>query len=269
MYPGLRYLNRLLRPFLDVKGLMVSLAETPRFLAQIVLYQRASQEKVPLAEIYPALKDRRDVAARLDPHYFPQDLYVARRIMADRPQLHVDVGSRVDGFAAQLSLALPVEFVDLRPLEIEVPNLHHRQGTLYALPYPDGSVASVSSLHVVEHVGLGRYGDPLGPLGTREGPGGLKRILAPGGVLYLSVPVGRPRVCFNSHRVFSPEFVIDRLPELRLTKFAGINDAGVFSEDVLPQTLAGSDYALGIYEFRRPVSSRYLGQGRSGDQEPL
>jgi SAM-dependent methyltransferase len=247
-----RQINRVLRPYIDLKSLAISVLETPRFLSQFVKYRAVSQEAVPLGEIYPALQDRRAGAGNYDPHYFQQDLWVARRIMAARPALHVDVGSRVDGFVAQLSLVVPVEFVDLRAWGLEIQNLRYRQGDLYSLPYPDGSLASLSSLHVVEHVGLGRYGDRLDPDGPVRALLELQRVLAPGGTLYLSVPVGQPRVCFNSHRVFAPEFVVARLSELTLVHFAGIDDAGVFREEVSPAALAGSDYALGIYEFQRP-----------------
>jgi hypothetical protein len=71
-------------------------------------------------------------------------------------------------------------------------------------------------------------------------------------VLYLSVPIGRPRVCFNSHRVFAPEFVIEQLNELNLYDFRGIGDDGSFLNEITPATLRESEFALGIYEFNRP-----------------
>jgi len=73
-----------------------------------------------------------------------------------------------------------------------------------------------------------------------------------GGVLYLSVPIGRQRVCFNAHRVFAPELVIERLNELTLSDFRGIGDDGSFLKGITPTTFRESDYALGIYLFNRP-----------------
>ena len=60
---------------------------------------------------------------------------------------------------------------------------------------------------MAEHIGLGRYGDPLDPLGTRKAAAELQRVLAPGGQLLFSLPVGRPRVEFNAHRVHDPHEV--------------------------------------------------------------
>lgn len=251
IYRFLRYINRMIRPFLNVRDLIKALGGTPRFIYELFRYRAMSREKVPMIEVFPIMNEYNSKAASLDPHYFQQDLYVARKIVGLRPTFHVDIGSRVDGFVALLTLSLPVEFVDLRPLSISIPNLHYKQGNLYSLPYPDKSLLSLSSLHVVEHVGLGRYGDKLDPAGPVKAMKELQRVVAPGGKLYISVPVGRPRVCFNAHRVFAPDYVIKQLDELILINFAGVNDDGKLFDNIHPNTLSGSEYALGIYEFSR------------------
>jgi hypothetical protein len=45
-------------------------------------------------------------------------------------------------------------------------------------------------MHVVEHVGLGRYGDPIDANGDAQAIKELKCVLWPGGVLYFVVPTG-------------------------------------------------------------------------------
>jgi SAM-dependent methyltransferase len=62
---------------------------------------------------------------------------------------------------------------------------------------------SLSCLHTIEHLGLGRYGDPLDPEGHLKGLAQLKRLVKPGGRLYLSTPIGPERVEFNAHRIFA------------------------------------------------------------------
>ena len=66
---------------------------------------------------------------------------------------------------------------------------------------------SVSSF---DHDGLGRYGDPLNPDGDIEAMGKVLSILKPGGLLFLTVPVGPDVVVFNLHRRYGPV----RLPAL-------------------------------------------------------
>jgi len=252
MEPMMQLIKRLLRTYFDIKAVGQALGATPWYLSQLRRYRLLTEENLSLTELYPALKDRFAPAGHLDAHYFRQDLWVAGRIMAAQPSVHVDVGSRFDGFVAQLSLVVPVEMVDLRPLDHGLSQVRFQQGSICSLPYPDRSVASISSLHVVEHIGLGRYGDPLDPEGSRKALRELQRVLAPGGVLYLSVPIGRQRVCFNAHRVFAPEFVIEHLNELTLSDFRGISDDGSFLKGITPATFKESEFALGIYEFNRP-----------------
>ena len=61
------------------------------------------------------------------------------------------------------------------------------------------------SLSTYEHSGLGRYGDPIDPDGDLLAMKDLKKIIAPGGLAFVAVPVGREAVFFNIHRVYGYE----------------------------------------------------------------
>ena len=141
-------------------------------------------------------------------HYFHQDLLVANSIFRRRPSLHVDIGSRVDGFITHLlSFEQSTLLGDIRPIEYIHPSLETFVIDITKqLPASlVGFFDSVSSLHAVEHVGLGRYGDDVDPEGHIKATRNLKRMLTPHGLLYLSFPAGRSRVEFNSQRVLSIE----------------------------------------------------------------
>lgn len=203
-----------------------------------------------LADAYPILSDWSKKAGSTGGHYFLQDLWMARRIFAARPQRHVDIGSRIDGFVAHLLVFMPVELVDIRPLPSTVGGLSFTQDDATRLgTFADNSVESLSSLHAAEHFGLGRYGDPVDPQACFKFMNALARVLAPGGRLYFSVPVGRQRVEFNAHRVFAPRTVLDSFPTLELRAFAAIDDAGVLREQARPDDVAGADFACGLFEF--------------------
>jgi hypothetical protein len=73
-------------------------------------------------------------------------------------------------------------------------------------------------------------------------------VLAPGGQLLFSLPVGRPRVEFNAHRVHDPVEVASWFDGCELREFAGVDDAGVFRRHLAPADLAGSTYACGMYQ---------------------
>ena len=206
-------------------------------------------ERLRMRDAWPMLYDdtRR---TGFDSHYFYQGVWAFGHIQRSQPQVHVDVGSllRYMGF---VSVTTPVLFLDIRPAMIRLPGFLPVGATLLRLPFADGSVGSISCLHVVEHVGLGRYGDPLDADGSGRALDELARVLSAGGDLYLSLPIGLQRVCFNAHRIFEPGWVTSRLPELELVDFAGVDDRGRFRAAAEPEDFASSNYACGMYHLRR------------------
>ena len=170
--------------------------------------------------------------------------------MRAAPDDHVDIGSDVN-YVGMISVIVPVTFIDIRPLSVDLPHLRCLQGTVLRIPFDDASVTSLSCLHVAEHVGLGRYGDELDPAGTRRACAELERVLAPAGNLYFSVPVGRPRVCFNAHRVHSPLQILDFFPGLELESFSLVDDDFEFRADADVGSAAELSYGCGLFWFRR------------------
>jgi SAM-dependent methyltransferase len=236
-------------PFVDPRQL-AALALLPRFVGEMRRFRRAAPGvSVRLADAYPCLADR-VASTPYDPHYFYQSAWLARRVAAAVPALHVDIGSSVLMLSV-LSARTPTVFLDYRPLRAGLPNLHCVAGSGVRLPFADASLESVSSLHVIEHIGLGRYGDPLDPRGSERAAAELGRVVKPGGRLYLSVPVGRERVCFNAHRVFSPHTIAGWLRGLRLEAFALVDDAGRFQDHAPLAAATALDYGCGMFEFVR------------------
>jgi SAM-dependent methyltransferase len=204
-------------------------------------------------EIQPMLADFTEQAGHAGGHYFHQDLWAARRIFAVRPSTHVDVGSRIDGFVAHLLTFMPVTVVDIRPLEHVVAGLTFVRGDVCAMRmFGDASIRWLSSLHAIEHIGLGRYGDPVAPDAWRGALTECQRVLAPGGHFYFGTPVGRERLNFNSGRVFDPRTIMAAVPRLRLASFSAVDDRGVLIEGAEPAAFATADYACGLFEFTAP-----------------
>jgi SAM-dependent methyltransferase len=256
VWPALLRLGRRLPPVIRSVGwtALRTLAVPPGLVRWA--RDRWSYRALPGAEplrwrdIDPQLFDRLP-ASPYDSHYFYQDIWAANRIAERRPDRHVDVGSRVD-YVGFLTALTRVTFVDIRPLEAEVEGLESVAGSLLDLPFEDRSLESVSCLHVAEHIGLGRYGDSLDPAGTRRAAAELQRVLRPGGQLLFSGPVGRPRVCFNAHRVHSPDQIAAMFGELELVEFSGIDDQGRFKRDRSFAELRDSRYACGLFLYVRP-----------------
>jgi SAM-dependent methyltransferase len=141
---------------------------------------------------------------------------------------------------------MPVIFVDIRPFSLPLDTLRFQQGSISNLPFRDASLPSVSSLCVIEHIGLGRYGDPLDAFGSEKAIYELKRVVMAGGDLYLSFPLDdENRTYFNAHRAFQEEQVL-RL----LEPFHTLEKRYIYGKDFLEQPRKG--LGTGCYHFRRP-----------------
>ena len=167
----------------------------------------------------------------------------------------------MDGFIAHLLVFMPVTVVDVRPLTTDVTGLEFVRGDATSLDsWADDSVPSISSLHAVEHFGLGRYGDRLDPNGASRAMGALARVLAPGGQLYFSVPIGAERVEFNAQRVFAPATILQTFAEhgLQLAAFSAVDDRGFLVSSANPLSFTGAHYSCGLFEFQQVKSSQRL-----------
>ena len=217
---------------------------------------RAAGGSASALDFYPCLFDR-TATSGIDAHYFNQAVWAFRHIKDSATASHVDIGSEVN-FVGLLTCITQVTFVDIRPLELDTPNYTGMRGSIVELPFADGTLGSLSCLHVIEHIGLGRYGDPIDPRGPERAGREIMRVLKDGGRAYISTPVGRPRVQFNGQRIFAIAEVIEMFSGLSLAEFSLIDALGVRHEKVDPaaadirETGAGLDCGLGMFVFQKP-----------------
>lgn len=232
-----------------------------RFLIDLFNFA-CNRQVIPIRGLVPMILDRYRADGNIDRHYFLQDIYVAQKVIETAPERHFDVGSRVDGFVAHLLSAFrsEVTIIDIRPLTVEVKNLNFIQADATNLgSLKDCSIESISSLHAVEHFGLGRYGDKVDPTACFAAMKSLQRVVQKEGKLYFSVPIGkRDAVYFNSHRVFCPLTILKVFNELELQEFSYIHDfkintfVGEEAKNVIHQNkLFISDYDCGIFIFTK------------------
>ena len=199
--------------------------------------------------LFPILDERTPLTS-FDAHYFYQQLWAFENVLRHKPIYHVDVASTYQ-MSGYLSKIVRTKFIDLRPIKTSLENLEILKGDILHLPLKDNSVPSLSCLHVIEHIGLGRYGDPIDPDGMVKACVELRRILAPGGFLYVSTPIGKERLCFNAHRISSPDTVTEYFKDLNLISFSVVNDDGQFIQDAHFSDYKDSNYACGMFLFNK------------------
>lgn len=172
------------------------------------LNNAAENKRFNKIEWFPCLFDNLTYTP-LEPTYFFQDSWAANKIFNLRPSHHYDVGSSAKTMGI-LSQFVPITMIDIRPINLELPNLNFKEGSILNLPFEDGSIESLSSLCVVEHIGLGRYGEPIDSFGSEKAITELKRVLKIGGVVLFSVPVDcENKIYFNAHRAFTRDYVLE------------------------------------------------------------
>jgi len=224
---------------------MAQLKAWRRFWDSYRRYSELPDSNASLEFLYPCLGDDTGTTP-VEPTYFFQDAWAFEKIVAAHPERHIDVGSH-HRFVSFLSKVVPTTMVDLRPLQAHMESIGFVEGSILALPFADASLPSVSSICVVEHIGLGRYGDPLDPHGTEKALEELKRVVAPGGDLYVSLPVDDvDREYFNAHRVFTEETLLRMFAPFEI-----VESRYIYGYDFVAERRPGG--GVGCYHLRRPA----------------
>ena len=200
------------------------------------------------------LGQHKSLSGNIDKHYFNQDIRVANLIFEKKPKKHVDIGSRIDGFVSHIASFRKLEVFDIRKNKINNKNIEFKNIDLQNLDktyynYSD----SVSCLHTIEHMGLGRYGDQIDPFGHKKAFLNLINLTKTNGILYVSFPIAKnSRVEFNAHRIFNPLEIFSWSKNFNLINFDYINDDGLLEENVDLKSNLFSDlnYGCGIYTLK-------------------
>lgn len=169
---------------------------------------------------------------------------------------HVDISS-ILYFCGILSAFIPVDFYDYRPADLRLDNLSTATGDLMHLPFKDRDLTSISCMHTIEHVGLGRYGDPIDTDGDIKAITELKRVVAVDGSLIIVVPVGKQKIEFNAHRIYDPAHIqklVCSEGDFELIEYAFIpetdKEGGILRNANIIQG-SQDHYACGCFWFKR------------------
>jgi len=216
------------------------------FLKDRSTYSRLGGGHIDYRDLLPLLNDKTDTTPL--GYYFYQDTWAFHKIAAARPARHVDVGSTAL-LVGCLAGIVPTISVDIRPLNVTLAGLTHSRGSIVDLPFETNSIDSLSSLCVIEHIGLGRYGDPLDPAGSARAGRELARVLRPGGNLYVSLPIGaHSETVFNAHRVFAMADALTLFPGLTLREHVLVGNDGI-----LPslESAGAADFPVGLFHMTK------------------
>jgi SAM-dependent methyltransferase len=204
---------------------------------------------------FPQIKDK-TIATGFDRHYVYHTAWAIRKVRDINPKKHIDVSSSLY-FCTHISAFFPTEFYDYRPAELSgLDGLKSMKGDLMHLPFATDSIESISCMHTIEHIGLGRYGDPIDPNGDVKAIEELKRVVARGGSLLFVTPVGKPIIEFNAHRIYAYQQIIDMFTKgpnaLKLHEFSLIRESkdGLIA-NATKEMADAEHYACGCFWFTK------------------
>jgi predicted SAM-dependent methyltransferase len=227
----------------------------PLILKDYIVFLSKDKKKrfsIPLWAAQPILFENTPFT-RFDTHYIYHTAWAARKVKEINASFHVDISSSLY-FSSIVSAFKPVRFFDYRPAKLNLSDLTPGSADLLKLPFETASVESLSCMHTVEHVGLGRYGDPIDPDGDIKAAKELSRVVKEKGDLLFVVPIGKPRIEFNAHRVYSYDMVLEMFPTLKLKEFSLIPDNALSAGMVYNATKQESDlqnYGCGCFWFTK------------------
>ncbi len=230
---------------------MIRIALSPFVLGDYWRFKakdKKSRFAVRFGDVYPQIRDK-TLATGFDRHYVYHTAWAARKVAEIKPEFHTDISSSLY-FSSIVSAFVPVKFYDYRPADLRLSGLSSEKADLMRLPFADSSIKSLSCMHTVEHVGLGRYGDPIDPEGDLKAIKELKRVLAPGGSLLFVVPIGKPRIEFNAHRIYSYDMIREYFSDLELKEFSLIPEkGGAIIANATKEQADGERYGCGCFWF--------------------
>lgn len=224
-----------------------------QYKRELKIFQKTNGQRfsVKMKDIYPHLNDKTAIT-EFDRHYIYHTAWAARKLKEIGPIEHTDISSSLY-FSVLVSAFIPIKFYDYRPAKLDLSNLTCEYADITQLPFRDNTISSLSCMHVVEHIGLGRYGDPIDVDGDLKAISELKRVISEGGNLLFVVPIGQPKIMFNAHRIYSYDQVLSYFKEFKLQEFSLIPDQP--SEGlVINASKEQSDmqnYACGCFWFKK------------------
>jgi len=212
--------------------------------------------KVELTELYPCLNDNTGKTP-FDAHYIYHPAWAARILAKTEPEEHVDISSSLS-FVTLISSFIKVRFYDYRPAELKLTNLSSGAADIVSLPFAENSIPSLSCMHVVEHIGLGRYGDSINSKGDILAVMELKRVVKQGGDLLFVVPVGGvAKIMYNAHRIYTYDLVMEMFSGFKLMDFSLVSDVELHvNEFISPASKEDADnciYGCGCFWFQKIV----------------
>ena len=242
----------------SLKGIIITLKNYPSFLKDYIMFKKLYNQvdlkrfDFKFIDLYPCVNDK-TVNTGFDRHYVFHTAWAARKVKQVNPEVHYDISSSVY-FNAIVSAFVPINFYDYRPAIMNLSGLVSEHADLYQLPFETNSIKSLSCMHVIEHIGLGRYGDLMDYNGDLKAIAEIKRVVSNGGDLLFVIPIGKNIIMYNAHRIYAYEQIVKYFDGFELVEFSLIEDdshGGTIVENATEELSDMQEYGCGMFWFKK------------------
>ena len=224
-----------------------------KFLLQLRKFKKKGGK---INSLYPVLEDYDTSFNNHKNQFFHADLYISQKIFDENPPNHIDIGSRVDGLVGHLASFRELDVLELRSVDISPhKNINFIRDDITKIKNKknENKYISISSVGVIGHIGLGRYGDSLDPDGPTKAIKSICDLAKENANIYIMVPVGKESIEFNAHRIFNPKNIVDKFEQnnCKLVEFSLVNDHGNL---ILNSSLSSGEnlnFGGGIFVFKK------------------
>jgi hypothetical protein len=243
-----KYINRIKLYFYKKKRFNQFLNDFLNFKNSI----KNDRFKVSQEDLFPCFSDNSKEHA-FDTHYIYHPAWAAEIVSKIKPATHIDISSTLS-FSTIISAFVKTIYYDYRPANLNLNNFESLSADLTKLHFKDNSIDSLSCMHVIEHIGLGRYGDPINAEADLAAFKELQRVVSLGGNLIFVTPVGKPKVAFNAHRIYSFEQITSYFDKMELLEFSLIPDnaaeVGII-RNASSKIVKEQNYGCGCFWFKK------------------
>lgn len=139
----------------------------------------------------------------------------------------LDVGCSFNTLSLEMaSMGYKVWGIDLIEYPFQHPNLEFIKADITAMPLSENFFDVVVAVSVIEHIGIGHYGDPLYESGDHKALKEIYRVSKTGGKFILTVPYGKKMVVENFFRIYDEDELRRLLNDFKIEKILYFARAG-------------------------------------------
>jgi SAM-dependent methyltransferase len=155
---------------------------------------------------------------------------ICELVETENLKVGADVGCETGAYPAiQIGAGIDTcDVFEIRDIEVDNERVHVQIIDLCNNSNLKPKYDLITCISTIEHIGLGRYGDPLDPFGDLKMMNSIRKIMRPGGFVIIVVPCHpdyEGHVVFNAHRLYTPYRIATLFEGFQVLDIPGVKES--------------------------------------------